>query len=955
MGFVGREGALGEIERALSAVVAGGGPAVLRMSGEAGIGKTRLLTEIKLRAAGLGLVVLEGRAAEFDAGVPLAPVVDALDQHLSGAVRRVLTRLGTGVLADLAAVFPSLSAVADPAVVLTAERYRLHRAIRSLLAELAETTPVLLAIDDLHWADEATIELVLHLLEAPPPRVLAVVADRPAQVDARLPAAVARAKSEGRAVAIELGPLARSDAEQLVGEGVSAELLDRIYLESGGNPFFLTELARAEVSVPAGHDRDGEVPSSVRSVIAREIAALSAEARAFAAGGAVAGDPFDPDAAAVAAAIPSSRPMVLLDELLAVGLLVTTDQPRLFRFRHPIVRRAVYEQAGPGWRLAAHQRLADRLAADGASPLVAARHVAAVAKPGDEAAIDVLSSAAQLAQPSSPAAAAAWYGDAVRLVPATNWARRVELLTRTAAALRDGGQAAESREALVAALSLVPADDAQLRVEVTVQCAAVEHLLGMMDQAHARLHEALGMLGDNRSPLRATLLAELAVNSGWFRGDWVAAEGIAAEALETARDTGTRAIEALALLVLAFADYTAGRTDRARSALDRAAELVDRLGEDELSGHLSVVYYLARTEYFTDRTTPALRHADRGIAICHRTGQSPLLHLLLGVRSSALRNQGRFDEAAVAVEHCVDGARLSADPQGLLIALMDLLWLRTARGDLDSAITIADEALDLAAGLPPTMLNTTIAWGAAAAFLEAGHTDRAALLLLGPQGRASLDSAPLPGPILAWHLIARTLTRQGRLDEAQHWLDRIDESLPRVADMAAPQVWRATAAAELHLARGEPQQAARAVLAAADAADAAGFCYEASRARLLAGGALAATPDRDQAIALLEQSRAELEHYGAHRYHDQAIQELRRLGQRIGRGGRRGLGATGIEALSDRERQVAELAADGRTNKEIGDTLFLSTRTVERHLSHVFDKLGVESRSQLGAILAAGT
>lgn len=925
---------------------------MLRLSGEAGIGKTRLLSEVKARAAGGGLLVLEGRAAEFDVDVPFGPVVDALDQHLAGAGRRVPAQLGMGMVADLAGVFPSLSAVADPAVVLTAERYRLHRAIRGLLAELARTAPLLLAIDDLHWADEATLELVLHLLEAPPPRVLAAFTDRPMQLDARVAAAVVRATSEGRVLAIEIGPLARPDAEKLVGAAVSAELLDRIYPESGGNPFFLTELARTQVPGARGRDRDDGVPSSVRSVIGREIAALSAEARAFAAGGAVAGDPFDPDAAAVAAAIAAPKRMALLDALLAVGLLVSTDEPRLFRFRHPIVRRAVYEQAGAGWRLAAHQRLAVHLAAESASPLVLARHVAAVAKPGDEDAIDVLSSAGQLAQPSSPAAAAAWYDDALRLVPTTSPARRVELLTRKAAALRDGGRAAESREALVAVLSLVPADDAQVRMDLTLRCAAVEHLLGMMDQAHARLSEALGTLGDSPSPLRATLLAELSVNSGWFRGDWAAAAAFATEALAIARDTGDRAVEAMALLVHAFADYTSGRTDQAGSALDRAGELLDRLGEAELSGHLSVLYYLARTEYFTDRTTAALRHADRGIAICHETNQSPLLHLLLGVRSSALQNQGRFDEAAVAVEHCVDGARLSTDPQALLIALMDLLWLRTTRGDLDEAITVSKEALELAARLPPTMLNTTIAWGAATAFLESGDTERAALLLLGPQGRASLDSAPLPGPILAWHLIARTLTRQGRLDEAQDWLDRIDQALPRVADMAAPQGWRATAAAELHLARGEPRQAADAVLAAADSADSAGLCYDASRARLLAGQALAVIPDRDRAIAVLDQSRAEFEHYGAHRYHDQAVQELRRLGQRIGRGGRRGLGSSGVEALSDRERQIAELAAGGRTNRQIGDALFLSTRTVERHLSHVFDKLGIESRSQLGAVLA---
>jgi DNA-binding CsgD family transcriptional regulator len=125
-------------------------------------------------------------------------------------------------------------------------------------------------------------------------------------------------------------------------------------------------------------------------------------------------------------------------------------------------------------------------------------------------------------------------------------------------------------------------------------------------------------------------------------------------------------------------------------------------------------------------------------------------------------------------------------------------------------------------------------------------------------------------------------------------------------------------------------------------------------ARDLAGRGWAAAGERDRALDLLEGARAELELCGASHYRDEAAYELRRLGRKIGRGGRRPGAEAGVEALSDRELRIAELVAADMTNKQIGDELFLSIKTIERHLSHVFAKLNVSSRAQVGALLERG-
>jgi predicted ATPase len=362
--LVAREEELAALELALDGLRAGEAGAAC-ITGEPGIGKTALIAEALERAEARGHLTISGRAAEFESAVPLAVVVDALDPCLR-AVEPGGLGLSAGELALLAPVFPALEGVPRPRPARQAdERHRLRGALRALLERLAGARPLVLALDDLHWADAASIDLVCSLLHrAPDAPLLLVLAARPAQTEPRLLSAVEDAERHGRARRLEPAPLTATEAAELIGDDVEPPLRDALWRESGGNPFYLEQLAAA--ARRGARITAAGVPKAVSAVLADEIAGLGESGRAALQAAAVLGDPFEPELAAEVAAVPPGDGLAAIDALLAADLIRPTGSSLRLRFRHPIVRGAVYDSAGPGWRLAAHGRAAAALAAAGA-------------------------------------------------------------------------------------------------------------------------------------------------------------------------------------------------------------------------------------------------------------------------------------------------------------------------------------------------------------------------------------------------------------------------------------------------------------------------------------------------------------------------------------------------------------------------------------------------------------
>ena len=377
--LVGRANEVRTLEGALERL-----PCAVELVGEPGIGKTRLLAELERIADERGCVVLSGSASELERDLPFWVFVDALEDYVRGLPPSV------PLPEDLPWV--SRFALAD-------ERHRTHQAVRELLTLVASRQPLVLILDDLHWADPGSLELLGSLLRRPPTApVLLAVAVRPRQVPEKLLPALERSHRAGTLIRVELGALTREDAKQLHGEAA-----DTVYEESGGNPFYLQQLARAL-------GRTGQVPRDVTAALSEELALLGDDARRLLQGAAVAGDPFVPELAAAAADL--DDPLDTLDELLRTDLVRATDVPRRFRFRHPLIRRAVYDGAPAGWRLGAHERAAGAL-----TGAARAQHVERYAREGDLEAIAVLRDAGLAADPSAPASAAHWFAAALRLAP----------------------------------------------------------------------------------------------------------------------------------------------------------------------------------------------------------------------------------------------------------------------------------------------------------------------------------------------------------------------------------------------------------------------------------------------------------------------------------------------------------------------------------------------------------
>src|SRR5947207_176973 len=427
--FVGRAEELGSFDEVLGEVDQGT-PSAIALIGEPGIGKTRFLAEFAHSADQNGRLILAGSASELERDLPFSVFVDALDEYLRGLSPDRLAALDKDVRTELSHVFPSLSALGTAnGVALQHERYRSHRAVRALLEELAKTRSLVLVLDAAHWADSASVELLGALLRRPPAAgVLIVLAVRPHQMAERLSAAIERPDRAGAVIRVELGALTALEARQLVGEEASV-----LYDESGGNPFYLEQLARSlGRDAGVGFARDVslsgiEVPPAVAASLGEELGLLSEDARLVLEGASVAGDPFEPELAAAAAATAEGAAMEAIDELLLVDLVRSTEVPRRFRFRHPLIRRAVYEATPGGWRLGAHERCADLLAARGASAAARAHHVERSAREGDLDAVAVLREAGEGAARLAPASAANWFAHALRLLPATA-AERIDLL-----------------------------------------------------------------------------------------------------------------------------------------------------------------------------------------------------------------------------------------------------------------------------------------------------------------------------------------------------------------------------------------------------------------------------------------------------------------------------------------------------------------------------------------------
>ncbi len=948
--LVGRDDELGMVEQALS-LLQSGRPGVVEITGEPGIGKTRLLDELTRTARRYGCAVARGGGGELERDIPYGAVTDALDPLLAELGSGTLRLVGQAQLAQLAAVFPSLPCPrVDPGPLLRVERYRLFAAVRTVLARLSRRRPLVVILDNLHWADGGSVELLGYLLRRPPPGpVLLTLAYRPRQASAVLVSAIDALPAATR---IALGPLSAAAVDCLLnldGQALPTSARVELYAFSGGNPFYLQALARSgEAHRPAAVGAD--LPERVRRAMQRELDALPAGHREFAELAAVVGDIVRPEILAAVAQVPEDQALATLDELTARDLVRETEPTGQLRFRHPVLRQVVYQSIPAGRRVAAHRRTAMVLETRGGPLAERAYHIERAAIPGDAAAAELLAQAAGATL--APATAARWYAAALRLLPEhkDTTATRLGLLLAYADALVTAGRVVDAVEALGRARSLVAADDPAADARLVVLMGQAYNLLGQHDRAADLMMTVLAALPDRGGRESVALRLELAQVAFW-RGNYSAMLGFAGQALAGTRCLGGDPLVVDAAVVRAFADYQLGHTTSALGYLGYASETVDALPDEVLARQLAVLSHLGHSENVLGREDDALRHLDRGLTIARRTGKSYVVPLLHCNRTRSLLHLGRLSEAAAAAETALEGALALGNDMFRTLALLGCTWGARDRGDPVAAVRYGEQALAAARGRS-AMATAFAGLYLAEAWHDLGAPERAVSVLLTAAGGSGLGPIEPPLRPRGYELLVRAELARGQVAAAERYAG-LAVACP-IAEVPRGRLHAQRArAAVLHAQRRHHEAIAAATSSVTDA-EAAGAPVETARSRLLLGRVQAAAGHCEQAVRTLAQAEADFAVLGVEQERDLAARELRALGMRPPRRFRpMGPHPAAVQQLSPREGQVAQLVAAGRTNRQIATQLHITENTVETHLRRIFTKLKVSSRAAVATVTSA--
>lgn len=927
-----------EVLAAWLAPAARGAVRVVILEGESGIGKTQMLGWARDMVAQRGRTVFWGRATEFERTRPFGPLAEALLGAAASVVpgRVHLERLlEHGARADPAGI----PLTRDPAL-----QYRVVDAVVEVVEEAALHAPVALLLDDLHWADPATL-LGIHSLARRlgylDVTIIATV--RPTLRTPHLDTWLDGALRAG-AHHLRLGPLddraVAELVEDLVGVRPGATLTSAV-AGAAGNPLLVTELVRAMDEEGAIQVVDGQLevtdpslPQSLRAATLRRLAFLDDEVIDVLRHASVLGSTFSVRDLATVSERPIAVLVRILQEPIRAGLLAESGGRS--QFRHDLVRASIYEEMFTDVRAALHLEAGRRLAAAGAPALQVAEHLVLGARAGDADAVAGLHDAARSAASQAPAVAVELLERALELDGA-HGPRRLALLADLVPALLWSGRPHDAVVRVEQALSLrpPPAVEAGLRLAL-VQALSVqgEHraLIDEVDRAgRAKLTD----------DVRSQLLAE-AANARLFTGPIRDAESVAREAIAIGGPILSEGAES-GLMVLSDAARAGGALLAALQYAEEALRLaeeregvrrgwrpeiflamalrsLDRFGEaddaiergrraDERLGRLSYLpvysYERATGLFLAGRWDEALAEAEAGVALAEEVGLGMLRSWPTWLRALIAVHRGDLSAAAahLGVPRDVETRRgRAASGWSPRLALATGL-LEEATGDASGAIGTLRRAWDLNEGRGYLAARAILGPDLTRLALHVGDRQRAARVVAGLE--ALVRFAPVPS------VEGAALRCRGLLDADVDALVRSVEAYGR-----SPRAF-----------------------------DRAQACGDAAVALTREGRRLEASAMFDRAL----ETYADL---GARRERARALATARELGVGRRRRGARRRPSYGWASLTPSELEVVRLAAEGLTNPEIGRRLFISRRTVQTHLSHAFGKLEVASRVELAAYVA---
>jgi DNA-binding CsgD family transcriptional regulator len=398
----------------------------------------------------------------------------------------------------------------------------------------------------------------------------------------------------------------------------------------------------------------------------------------------------------------------------------------------------------------------------------------------------------------------------------------------------------------------------------------------------------------------------------------------------------------------------AGRCADGEALLDGADARIAALDDAAFGARLDASFIVGMCDLLVERPAVGKPTFVRALDVARTTRQGHMLAPLSIGRSMGLVGLLDLDAAAREIETAEEIARLQGVEYQLYWALWVRAWIHWERGETSACERLAAECAAMQLGLDADAW-TVRTGGATLAALRAEQEPVAAIEQLLAAGGRELERVDQCWATWLLLQLVRACIAAGRLGEAQRWTDHMDALAQRM-QLAASLSRVCQAQAELALAAGEPARAAELARRATELALRVGMGLDDVGSRLLEGRALAAAGDRDAALAVLHRVVADAAAAGATRLHDAAARELRRLGARVSAEARRATDAAagrgGTDNLTAREREIAGLVAQGQSNKQAAGALFLSEKTIEHHLSRVYAKVGVRSRTELAAVFA---
>ena len=1004
--LVGRQAEIRAIEQGLDAAVLGM-PAHLLIAGEAGVGKSRLIDEATRAAEARGMRVMRGACANIgDGGVPYGPIVEALRGLIRDTDATELSLALGSAGADLARLVPAF-APEDRSRNAKVEgnwlQARLQEALLGLFQRLAATAPLLLVVEDLHWADPATRETIAFLIRnLRLERVLIALTFRSDELHRRHPLLpwLAELDRGGLIERIDLERLTLQETREqltaIMGTEPPRQLADQIHQRSDGNPFFVEELLVA--------DREGgrpnRLPPTLREILLARLAAVPESAQSVIGAAAVAGRRVDHDLLSAVTGLADSSLESSLRAAIGGQVLVTDpglDAEQGYEFRHALLQEAAYDDLLPGERRRLHRAFAEALAVlpagDGAAE---AAHWAELAFHWSAARDDgrAFEASARAAEAAEGAYA---FADAHR-----HYERMLELWATAA-----GGDRASDfdRTAILSRAAQAAFFGGDARRNVTLCREAVAALDPLVDPARAallleRLGRALWNYGDSEGALAAyeeavALMpadpptAERArVLSGFGQmlmlGDhWTESRRLCEEAIEIARRVGARQPEGHAMNTLGLDLVAEGRCGEGVEALRQALGIARDLGNVDDIGRAYV--NLGDALYFSGEGEQALDVVDEGIRVVEGIGIARSYGGIIRQNGALYSfDLGRWDQALRLAEDSF--AIQLANPNNLRYGLARWVGLLVASGNEAAAIRL-DQLRELLEGVPVETQFTGPYHAACAElaswqdrpddairFVQDGlaqisHSDwywyhirlirhgAAAAADLAEKARARRDPAAEREAIDAGQALERALDPMLTATLARQSGPDAEETRAEEATIAA-EVARMHGAPSLDAWReavGRWNARRRPYLEA--------YCrWRESEASLVAG-------DRAGATTALSQARAITHELGA-RPLQTAIESLAARARislptvapvpaeparssdaasepQPGR-----LPLADPFGLTRREREVLALLSLGRTNRQIASDLFISESTAGVHVSNILGKLGVTNRTEAAAIAA---